>query len=78
MSRKRGNQYGEQLRRRQEKPVGAPLEEAPLVTVVKPGGEKDITLLTEAGPIRFLEGRAHGVPLPVALKLVSPGWAIEP
>jgi hypothetical protein len=53
-----------------------PTEE--LVTLARPGGEKDVTLLSEFGGIRFLEGRAHGVPLRVALKLAGPGWAIEP
>ncbi len=49
-----------------------------LVTLAKPGGERDVTLLTAAGPIRFLEGRAHNVPLPVARELAGPGWSIEP
>ncbi len=48
-----------------------------LVTLAKPGEERDITLLTAAGPIRFLEGRAR-VPLSVARELAGPGWTIEP
>ncbi len=50
----------------------------PLVTLAKPGGERDVTLLTAHGPIRFLEGRAHDVPLSVAHELAGPGWTIEP
>ena len=49
-----------------------------LVTLAKPGGEKDVTLFTAAGPIRFVEDRAHGVPLSVARGLAGPGWSIEP
>jgi len=48
------------------------------VTLARPGGERDVILLSEFGPIRFLEGRAHGVPLRVALRLAGPGWAVEP
>ena len=50
----------------------------PLVTLARPGPEKDVTYLSPAGPIRFLEGRADGVPLSAALELAGPGWAIEP
>ena len=54
-------------------------EEEELVTLVRPGGEKDVTLFTEAGPIRFLEGRARNVPLPLAEELArQPGWTVEP
>jgi hypothetical protein len=51
-----------------------------LVTVAKPGEEKDVTYLSEAGPIRFSEGKAYGVSLSVARKLADgrPGWTIEP
>ncbi len=49
----------------------------PLVTLAKPGGERDVTLLTAHGPIRFLEGRAR-VPLAVARGLAGPAWTIEP
>ncbi len=51
-----------------------------LVTVCKPGDEKDVTYLSEVGPIRFVEGKAYGVPLSVARKLAGgrPGWTIEP
>ncbi len=49
-----------------------------LVTLAKPGGERDVTLFTAHGPVRFLEGRAHGVPLSVARELAGPGWTIEP
>ncbi len=49
-----------------------------LVTLAKPGGEKEVTLFTASGPIRFLEGRAHNVPLSVARELAGPGWSIEP
>ncbi len=48
------------------------------VTLVKPGAEKDVTYLTTAGAIRFVEGRAHDVPLAVARELAGPGWSIEP
>ncbi len=48
-----------------------------LVTLARPGGEKDVTLLTAHGPVRFLEGRAHGVPLSVARELAGVGWSIE-
>ncbi len=48
-----------------------------LVTLARPGGERDVTLFTAAGPIRFLEGRAR-VPLSVARELAGPGWTIEP
>ncbi len=54
----------------------SPVEE--LVTLAKPGGEKEVTLFTASGPIRFIEGRAHGVPLSVARELAGPGWSIEP
>ncbi len=50
----------------------------PLVSLAKPGGERDVTLFTAHGPVRFLEGRAHGVPLSVARELAGPGWTIEP
>ncbi len=50
-----------------------------LVTVCKPGGEKDVTYVSAAGPIRFLEGKAR-VPLSVARQLAAgrSGWTIEP
>ncbi len=48
-----------------------------LVTLAKPGVEKDVTYLTMAGAIRFVEGRAR-VPLSVAEELAGPGWSIEP
>ncbi len=54
----------------------SPVEE--LVTLAKPGGERDVTLFTAAGPLRFLEGRARDVPLAVARELAGPGWTIEP
>ncbi|MDP9486064.1 MAG: hypothetical protein M3Q49_09825 [Actinomycetota bacterium] len=50
----------------------------PLVSLAKPGEERDVILVTAAGPIRFLEGRAHDVPLSVARELAGPGWTIEP
>lgn len=46
------------------------------VMLARPGGEKDVTLFTAAGPVRFLEGRAC-VPLAVARELAGPGWSIE-
>jgi hypothetical protein len=51
-----------------------------LVTVAGPADQRDVTYVSEAGPIRFLEGRAYGVPLSVARKLAEgrPGWTIEP
>ncbi len=50
-----------------------------LVTLVRPGTEKDVTLLSAWGEIRFLEGRSvRGVPLRIARKLAGPGWTIEP
>lgn len=61
-----------------EKPGGPGRGQEEFVTLAKPGGEKDVTLFAAAGPIRFLEGRAHGVPLSVALELAGPGWSIEP
>jgi hypothetical protein len=48
-----------------------------LVTLAKPGEQRDVTLVTAAGPIRFLEGRAHDVPLSVARELAGPGWVLE-
>ena len=49
-----------------------------LVVLLRPGGEKDIVLLTQHGPIRFIEGRAL-LPLSVAEELARrPGWSIEP
>lgn len=48
-----------------------------LVTLARPGGERDVTVLGPSGPVRFLEGRAD-VPLSVALELAGPGWSIEP
>ena len=50
-----------------------------LVTVAKPG-ETDVTYLSEVGEVRFVGGKAHGVPLSVARKLVQgrAGWVIEP
>jgi hypothetical protein len=50
---------------------------AELVTLARPGGERDVTVFTAAGSIRFLEGRAR-VPLSVAQELAGPGWSIEP
>jgi hypothetical protein len=57
--------------------------EKELVTIAKPGfasDEKDTTYYSEVGPLRFLEGRAYGVPLSAARKVVAgrPGWTIEP
>ncbi len=50
-----------------------------LVTLVRPGGEHDITLLSTAGAIRFVEGRSvQGVPLHIAQELARWGWLIEP
>ena len=51
-----------------------------LVTIARPADVKDTTYYSEAGPLRFLEGRAHGVPLSVARKVAAgrPGWTIEP
>jgi hypothetical protein len=51
-----------------------------LVTVVKPADEKDVIYISEAGPLPFVEGRAHGGPLSAARKLAAarPGWLIEP
>jgi hypothetical protein len=50
------------------------------VSVVKPADENDVTYFSGAGSVRFLEGRARGVPLSVARKLTEgrPGWLIEP
>ncbi len=49
------------------------------VVLVRPGGEHDITLLTTAGAIRFVEGRSiRAIPLSVAKELAGPGWQIEP
>ena len=57
---------------------GANGEAQRFATVVKPGPERDIVLLTEFGPVRFLEGRAR-LPLSVAEELVrQPGWYLEP
>ncbi len=50
-----------------------------LVVLVRPGNEHDITLLSAAGPIRFVQSRSvEGVPLSVARELAGPGWWIEP
>ncbi len=49
-----------------------------LVTVLRPGNEHDVTYLSPAGAVRFLEGRAHNVPLEVARAMVGPGWIIKP
>ncbi len=49
----------------------------PPVALIKPGSERDITYVGPSGPIRFVEGRAEGVPLSVARKLAGPGWWIE-
>ncbi len=49
----------------------------PPVVLIKPGSEKDIIYAGPSGPIRFVEGRAEGVPLSVARKLAGPGWWIE-
>ncbi len=50
-----------------------------LVVLVRPGTEKDVTLLSTWGEIRFLEGRSTApVPLRIARELVGPGWSIEP
>ena len=58
--------------------AGASGEAEQLVTLAKPGPERDIVLLTQHGPIRFIEGRAR-VPLSVAEELSRrPGWALEP
>ena len=49
-----------------------------LVVLLRPGGEKDIVLLTQHGPIRFIEGRAL-LPLSLARELARrPGWCVEP
>ncbi len=54
--------------------------EEELVTLAGPADQKDVTYLTGAGPLRFLEGRStHGVPLRVARELAArPGWWLEP
>jgi hypothetical protein len=49
-----------------------------LVNLLKPGPERDVTYLSAAGEIRFVEGRAEGVPLSVARELAGPSWSIEP
>ncbi len=51
-----------------------------LVTLAKPADEKDTIYLSAVGPLRFVEGKAHRVPLSVARKLADgrPGWTIEP
>jgi hypothetical protein len=50
----------------------------PPVTLIKPGSARDVTYVGPDGPIRFVEGRAEGVPLSVARKLAGqPGWWIE-
>ena len=48
-----------------------------LVTLCRPGNEKDVTYLGAAGAVRFVEGRAS-VPLSVAREMAGPGWSIEP
>ncbi len=49
-----------------------------LVTVAGPADHKDVVYFSEAGPIRFVEGKAHWVPLSVAEKIANrPGWVIE-
>ncbi len=60
-----------------EKPERRAEEE--LVTLVGPADQKDVTYLTGAGPIRLIDGKAHGVPLSVARKLAEGrrGWLIE-
>ncbi len=54
--------------------------EEELVTLVKPGTEKDVVFLCSAGALRFVEGRSvRGVPLRVARELAAqPGWWLEP
>ncbi len=50
-----------------------------LVALVMPVVAKDVTYLSTAGEIRFVEGRSvRGVPLSVARDLAGPGWWIEP
>ncbi len=49
-----------------------------LVTVLRPGNENDVTYLSPAGGVRFVEGRAHDVPFAVARAIVGPGWIIKP
>jgi hypothetical protein len=49
-----------------------------LVNLLKPGPERDIIYLSAVGEVRFVEGRAEGVPLSVARELAGPGWSIEP
>jgi len=63
----------EEIREADGRPEPAP---EPLVTLIKPG-EGDVTYAAADGPIRFVEGRAEGVPLSVARKLAGPGWWIE-
>ncbi len=48
-----------------------------LVNLLKPGTERDIIYLSAVGEIRFVEGRAEGVPLSVARELAGPSWSIE-
>ena len=58
--------------------AGASGEAEHLVVVVRPGGEKDITMITEFGEVRFIEGRAL-LPLSLARELARrPGWCVEP
>lgn len=47
------------------------------VTIVSPADHKDVTYLTEDGPIRLHEGRAR-VPAWLAAKLLKPGWHTRP
>ena len=48
-----------------------------IVTVVKPGSETDVVMLTQEGPVRFLSGRSR-VSARLTKQLVGPGWSIEP
>lgn len=56
------------------------MTEQELVTLVAPTETKDVTYYSEVGPLRFLEGRCHGVPISDAEKVAAsrPGWTIEP
>ncbi len=47
------------------------------VTLVSPADHKDVTYLTEDGPIRVMEGCAR-VPESVAKKHLRPGWHLRP
>ncbi len=49
------------------------------VVLVGPADQKDVTLLSAWGEIRFVEGRSvRAIPLSVAKEVAGPGWWMEP